>query len=232
MTSNADELAFENAIKSLEATATSLGAHLEIDASARRSYAKQIAAVSDGLRADVRMGKMTWLQAAEQAHQTRNLVMETMRARSTPVGRAWAEKLKPKGHPFNTIVAKKTIELFGNGASFHQLSKTQQNKVYAAIVTSSGKSNIKVTGKLAKLSLAGRGLIFVSVAISTYNVLTSSNKAGAIKREIAVTGASIGGSIAAGALAGLACGPAAPACVTVGAFVGGALAAFGAGYIW
>ena len=140
--------------------------------------------------------------------------------------------MKPKGHPFNTIVAKKTIELFGNGASFQQLSTTQQNKVYPAIVTSSGKSNIKVTGKLAKLSLAGRGLIFVSVAISTYNVLTSSNKAGAIKREIAVTGAGIGGSIAAGALAGLACGPAAPACVTVGAFVGGALAALGAGYIW
>jgi len=84
MTSNADELAFENAIKSLEATATSLAAHLEIDSSARRSYAKQIAAVSDGLRADVRTGKMTWIQAAEQAHQTRNLVMETMRARSTP----------------------------------------------------------------------------------------------------------------------------------------------------
>lgn len=222
MTSNADELAFENAIKSLEATAASLATHLEIDSAARRSYAKQIAAVSDGLRSNVRTGKLTWLQAAEQAHQTRNLVMEAMRTRSTPVGRAWAD----------TIVAKKTIELFGNGANFQQLSTTQQNKVYAAIVTSSGKSNVKVTGKLAKLSPAGRGLIFVSVAISTYNVLTASNKAGAIRREIAVTGASIAGSIAAGALAGLACGPAAPACVTVGAFVGGALAAFGAGYIW
>lgn len=39
-------------------------------------------------------------------------------------------------------------------------------------------------------------------------------------------------SIGAGALAGLACGPGAPVCVTIGAFVGGALAAFGAGFIW
>lgn len=38
--------------------------------------------------------------------------------------------------------------------------------------------------------------------------------------------------IAAGALAGLACGPGAPVCVTIGAFAGGAMAAFGAGFIW
>ena len=75
-------------------------------------------------------------------------------------------------------------------------------------------------------------MIFISIAISTYNLLTASNKGSAIKREIAVTSAGVAGSIAAGALAGLACRPAAPVCVTVGAFVGGAMAAFGAGYIW
>ncbi|QCP13991.1 hypothetical protein FCL38_28915 [Pseudoduganella umbonata] len=51
----------------------------------------------------------------------------------------------------------------------------------------------------------------------------------AIHHEVAP---GIGGSIAAGALAGLACGPGAPVCVTIGAFVGGALAAFGAGFVW
>jgi len=50
--------------------------------------------------------------------------------------------------------------------------------------------------------------------------------------EIAVTGAGIGGGIASGALASLACGSGAPACVTAGAFVGGALAAFGACFAW
>jgi hypothetical protein len=70
------------------------------------------------------------------------------------------------------------------------------------------------------------------MALSTYEIATSSNKVAAFQKELAINGASIAGGIADGALAGLACGPAAPICVTVGAFVGGSLAAFGTGYIW
>ncbi len=40
-------------------------------------------------------------------------------------------------------------------------------------------------------------------------------------------GGGIAGGIAGGAAAGLVCGPGAPVCVGIGAFVGGALAAFG-----
>ena len=61
---------------------------------------------------------------------------------------------------------------------------------------------------------------------------TADDKVDATKRELTVTGAGIGGGIAGGALAGLACGPGAPVCVVVGAFVGGALAAFGVDYFW
>ncbi len=43
----ADEEAFENAIKSLEATTASVGMHLEIDSTARRIYAREIRAMSD-----------------------------------------------------------------------------------------------------------------------------------------------------------------------------------------
>ena len=57
--------------------------------------------------------------------------------------------------------------------------------------------------------------------------MTAEDKAAAAKEEAAVTGAGIGGGIAGGAIAGLACGPGAPVCVGIGAFVGGALAAFG-----
>jgi len=52
------------------------------------------------------------------------------------------------------------------------------------------------------------------------------------ENHLAVTGAGIAGGIAGGALAGLACGPGAPVCVTVGVFVGGALAAFGVDFFW
>lgn len=83
-----------------------------------------------------------------------------------------------------------------------------------------------------RLSYLGRGVILLSLALSTYNILCAPNKSIAVRRELTTTAAAIGGSIAAGALAGSACGPGAPVCVTIGAFAGGALAAFGAGFIW
>jgi hypothetical protein len=85
---------------------------------------------------------------------------------------------------------------------------------------------------MRNLSRAGRGLLVVSIAISVYSVANAEDKASAVRRELAVTGAGIGGGIAGGAVAGLACGPGAPVCVTVGAFVGGALAAFGVDFFW
>ena len=75
-------------------------------------------------------------------------------------------------------------------------------------------------------------LLALSVAISVYTVATADNKVEAATHEGAVFGAGIAGGIAGGALAGLACGPGAPVCVTLGAFVGGALAALGTDYFW
>ncbi|NRR31370.1 hypothetical protein HSX11_14405 [Oxalobacteraceae bacterium] len=227
-----NELAFENAIKSLEATTASLGVHLEVDSAARRTYAREVATMSAKLRSDVANGRLSWAQAAKEAQMTRNAVMEIIRSRSTPIGRALAQKLKLTGYTFNELIAGKTLQLFGSHAIFEKLSSLQQNKIFAAIVTSAGKANPKVSASLTRLSFVGRGLIFISVALSTYHIVTAKNKVKATKRELTTIGAGIGGSIAAGALAGLACGPAAPVCVTVGSFVGGAVAAFGAGYIW
>lgn len=85
---------------------------------------------------------------------------------------------------------------------------------------------------MARLSYAGRGLIVISLAISAYNIATSTDKVSAAGKELLSISASIGGGIAGGAIAGLACGPGAPVCVTIGAFVGGALAAFGVHSLW
>lgn len=227
-----DEETFENTIKSLEATTASAGMHLGIDSAARRIYAREIKAMSDNLRRQVARGQLTWVQAAEQAQNTRNVVMQLTRSRTTPVARAFAEHYKAEGRGLNALVAKKTTQLFGGNAVFSNLSPAKQNRVFAEIVASSGRSQPSITRNMMRLSYLGRGVILLSLAISTYNVLTARNRTTAIKRELATTTAGIGGSIAAGALAGLACGPGAPVCVTIGAFVGGALAAFGAGFIW
>lgn len=227
-----DEALFERTMRSLEVQITNVGAHLAIDTRARLLYTQEIKHMSEKLRADAISRRITWAVAARQAQETRNLIMGIIRARSTPVGRAFAEHLKIKGYSLNQLIALKTVELYGDQVIFSRLSSTKQNTIYANIVTSAGRSNAHVTRAMKTLTYAGRGVLFLSIALSAYKISTSSDKVAAFQKELAANGVSIAGGIAGGALAGLACGPAAPVCVTVGAFAGGALAAFGTGYIW
>jgi len=188
--------------------------------------------MADQLRHEAAAGKITWANAAQQAQETRNLVMIATRTRSTPIGRSFAQRIKPCGVLLNQLVALHTQRIHGEGALFSSLSSAQKNKIYSKIVVSAGKSNPSVTNAMSRLSYAGKGVLFLSLSLSVYNIATSDDKSAAAVKEFATTGASIGGGIAGGALAGLACGPASPLCVSLGAFVGGAMSAFGAGFIW
>jgi predicted lipid-binding transport protein (Tim44 family) len=85
---------------------------------------------------------------------------------------------------------------------------------------------------MRRLSNAGKGLIVLSLGLSIYRIANAEDKVDAATQEAANTGAGIGGGMAGGAIAGLACGPCAPVCVGVGAFVSGALAAFGVSFFW
>ncbi len=230
--SQKDRELFESAIRALESEIANIGIHLTIDAEARRAYSKQILAMSSELRLSANSGKISWSAAASQAQEARNSIMEVIRSRSTPVGLAMAQQLKREGKTLNELVARKIQQLYGKNVTFDLLSKAQKNNVYSEIVKSAGKSNPKVTVTMKRLSHAGRGLLFLSITLSVYTVATAENKFDAAGKEIAITGAGIGGGITGGAAAGLACGPGAPVCVTVGAFVGGALAAFGVSMFW
>jgi len=230
--SQEDKKIFEASIQALRSEIANVGVHLIIDAEARQAYSKQILKMASEIRISANTGRITWSVAAAQAQDTRNVIMDVIRSRSTPVGLAIAQQLKSEGKTLNELVARKTKQLYGQTRAFDGLSETKKNIVYSEIVKSAGKSNPKVTAKMKKLSSAGRSLVFLSIAISVYTVATADNKFNAAGKEIVITGASIEGGIAGGALAGLACGPGAPVCVTVGAFVGGALAAFGVGIAW
>lgn len=157
--------------------------------------------------------------------------MEATRVRSTPVARSIAQKMKLTGFSLNELIAKYATQMYGETIVFSKLTMSQKNKIYAAIVAAAGKSNVKVSAALARMSFAGRGVLVLSLGLSAYTVATSTNKVAAAKKETLTIGASIGGGIAGGALAGLACGLGAPLCVTVGAFIGGVLAAYGAGFL-
>jgi len=116
--SEKDRIAFDNAIKALEAQLASAGAHLTIDSSARLAYSGEVKKMAEQLRRDAASGRITWASAAQQAQKTRNLVMEIIRGRSTPVGRAFAQKLKANGHSLNDLVAKQTVRTHGTGSVF------------------------------------------------------------------------------------------------------------------
>lgn len=223
---------FEAEINALEAQIANAGVHITLDSSVRAQYGQLIKALSDDLQSQATSGKITWAQAAAQARDARNVVMQIIRNKSTPVGRSIAENLKKEGRTLNQLVAKKSIELFGLGANFEKLSPIQRNGVYAAIVKSAGKSDPVVTSTMRRLSYAGRGLVVLSVALSVYTIAQAEEKLAAAGRELAIAGTSITGGFAGGALAGLACGLGAPVCVTVGAFVGGTLAALGISFMW
>lgn len=232
ITRSDDEILFDRTVQSIEAQITGAGAHLTIDSKARITYTTEIRRMSNRLRADVIAGRISWADAAREAQETRNLIMEFIRGRSTPVGRALAQRMKRKGYSLSQLIAEKTVQIHGDKTLFSSLSKTQQNAIYASIVKSAGNSRAEVTQAMTRVSYAGRGLLFVAPALSIYQIATAENKVDAVKKELTMNTASVAGGIAGGALAGLACGPAAPICVTVGAFVGGALAALGTSYIW
>lgn len=220
----------EMALDALKAEVANAGAHLSLDAGTRKAYIRLTAEMSAELRQAAQTGTMTWEQAANEAQVVRNAIMEQMRARTTPVGRSLAQQLKAEGKSLTELVADKTAKLFGKGRSFEDLSAVERDSVFAEIVASAGRGRPSVNASVRVMSRAGRGLLIFSVAVSVYTVATAKDKVDAARHEGAATLAGIGGGIAGGAAAGLVCGPGAPVCVTIGAFVGGAMAALGVDY--
>lgn len=221
-----DRQRFESIIATIMADVTAAGIAMVIDGSVRAAYDREVARMAGELRDAAQAGRMTWHQAAEEAHSIRDTVMKAMRGRSTPFGKAIAERIKPENKTLNRIIAEKTQSLFP-GKNFHALNKAQKERVYAEIVNSAGKSNPKITARMRNVSRAGRALIVLSIAVSIYTIATAEDKMQSAKQEAVVTGVGIVSAAGGGALAGLACGPGAPVCVTIGAFACGALAAFG-----
>lgn len=82
---------------------------------------------------------------------------------------------------------------------------------------------------MGTLSRVEKGLLFLSIAISIREVYNADDKLNGAGRQTFIMGS---GLVGGGAAAGLVCGPGAPVCVIVGKFIGGALAAWGAGNLW
>ncbi len=98
---------FESAMNALQGDVSAAAARLSIDPRLRLEYSKRIKEMSADLRAKANAGVISWDKAAREAQETRNLIMEMVRSRSTPLGRAMAERIKSEGKTLNELVAKK-----------------------------------------------------------------------------------------------------------------------------
>lgn len=227
-----DRTDFDRAVAALRADVTAAAAMVVNDGHVRGLYQQQVTAAAQALEREAQSGRITWAEAARQAQGLRNDVMAMMRGRTSPIGRALAEHMKREGLTRETLLTRYAERLFGPGSRFDQLDAPRQQQVQAEIVRAAGRSNPQVTAALARWSRLGRGLIVLSLAVSVYRIAMAEDHGQAALREGAVLSSGMLGGVAGGAAAGLVCGPGAPVCVTVGAFVGGALAAFGVGALF
>ena len=226
-----DRSEFEHLAAAAQVQVSNAAAVATNDAAVRRAYQRTIAAIVEEIRADAAAGRISWAEAASRVQQARNVAMDSMRGRTSAIGRALAERMKSEGRTLNELVARYTIKLHGPNADFRALSAAQQDAVYAEIVAAGARSNPSVNASMLRWSRAGRGLIALSIAVSLYNIATAEDPLRQAGREVAVTGGGLAGGAAGGALAGLACGPGAPVCVTIGVFIGGALGALGVDFL-
>ena len=211
-------------LHALEATALNFGKALINDATVRENYVRKIQSMSKEILRDVQAGRATPEEGAKFAQQLRNRIMEEARTKSSPVGRSGSEKLKTGGKALEALIDEKTAKLFPN-KRFADLTKAQRRHVFKAIIESSGKSRPSVTARIPRWRMVGRGLLFFTVAIATYNVWTAENKVHAGLKEGIVLGSGVAGGAIVGAATGLVCGPGAPICSTALFFVGGIMGA-------
>lgn len=213
-------------LEMLESTAINFGYRLINDSVVRRQYITAIKKSSDEIINLYKNGTYTAEEAAIIASKQRNILLSLDRKRSSDIGRAYAEYKKQSGLSMGELEERYASRLFPQ--SIHNLNKHQKNKIYYEILKKSGTGNAAITFQAKMFNYAGKTLVLLSAAIITYNVIMARDKKKALIYNGAILGTSAASSAAAGASAGVMCGPAAPVCVSIGAFIGGVLGAAGA----
>ena len=227
---NLDEA--ELAVRSFHTTALNFAVSFISDDQVRQKYIEQVEKMSREFLTDVRNGKTTVSEAAAAARELREQILGVTRTKTSYLALPFAEQYKGTGPLLAQLQEKYAANLFRK--SFQELAETERNQVFLEIVKASGRANSTFTVRAAKLAKLGKGLIVITAAISVYNIVTAEDKKTAVAKEGVTLGAGLLGSVAGGAAAGLLCGPGAPVCATIGAFVGGVSFALGAdlGFDW
>lgn len=214
------------ALSALESTLVNLGIRAQLDSSARARYGRMVSAISGEYRSLVHRGAMTAEEAAQAAYAQRIVIRDAIRKQSSDIGRAFAHMKKPDAGTFNTYVEKYAQKTFRKSAG--SLTQAEATKVFKALIEGSGRPNQSIMNLGRRLGYLGRGFFVIAAGLAVYEIATSNDPVASATKVGTVTVAGLGGSIATGAAAGLVCGPGAPVCVGIGAFIGGVVFAIGA----
>lgn len=244
----------EIALDSLNGTAIYFGNNfLAHDSHLREIYVREAKKMSDRYLQLVKEGKMTVKEAAIEATNLRNEILEATRKRNSPVGRAIAQKEKLLTKTLNEFMEyyalqesdpKKFDQLKSQGRSvidnyikdsakrgnpiFKSLETSQQNRVFYSILKGAGKTNAGFNAKIPYMKWGGRALVVVSVAYAGYEIYNAENKEKEIYRQGVTIGGGIAGGAGGGAIAGGICGPGSPICSGIGILIGGAIGGYAA----
>jgi len=204
--------ALHDALDAMHALAQNFAWQYINDANARAAYVNKIATASIQIQEAVRNGHISAEEGAQAAQEIRNIILEEVRAITSAIGRANAEKIKGTGLTLDELFTKVVNKRFPS-ESFATLTAGQKKQVYMDIIESSGRSRPAITRQMTRWVQFGRVLTLVTVAIAVYNIWEAKNK---VRQSVQEGGTLLGGALgaaAASASAGFICGPGAPVCV-------------------
>ncbi|MBW1215749.1 hypothetical protein KYI92_18405 [Pantoea allii] len=222
-----DQRAFSAALASLQGTASNFAAHCIQDSRVREQYLRDIQKMSAEFVSAVESGKMSPREAATLASQMRNEILDLSRLRNSPVGRAFSQKLKLSGRTMADLTENYATKMFQQ--SFVSLSERQQATVFKEIIQSAGRDRGAISGFAKTLGVAGKRVLFVSLAVAAYEIYQAEDKTTEVVHQGALATAGIAGGWGAGAavVATGVCAATAPVCIGVAALIGGILASVG-----
>lgn len=244
----------EIALENLHATAVYFGNNfLAHDSHLREIYVRETKKMSERYLQLVKDGKMTVKEAASEATNLRNEILEATRKRNSPVGRAIAEKEKLLTKTLNEFMeyyalqeknpklfdelkskGRNTIDNYVKASAkqgnpiFNSLDTSQKNRVFYSILKGSGKTNSGFNSKIPYMKWGGRAIGVLSIAYAGYEIWNAENKEKEIYRQGVTIGGGIAGGAGGGAAAGAICGPGSPICSGVGIIIGGAIGGYAA----
>lgn len=222
------DVVLSTSVAELQATAYNFASACIHESRVRAQYVRDIQAMSREYLEAVGSGRLAARDAAAQVNVLRNQILDLARLRSSPVGRAFASKLKPTGRSMLELTEKYAQRIFQRG--FGALTEAEQASVFAEIVASAGRGDPRVIALARSLGKAGKRILLVSLAVACYEVYAAEDRPRELARQGMLAGVGVAGGWVAGsaAVAAGVCAATAPVCVGVAAIAGGLVFAFGA----